>query len=203
MPEIRSQVTTTATRRVLVRTRVCNTVCAQWGVIDRNAAILVCSGHTGTLRGQRRERHVDVASRRRKHSSWRCAIVHRPSRGSSDSTAAIVLVVVCWICGSFTYSRSGYGKRVSLSPHSTPKQAGSSCRATRPARRTSQLPPRSRTRAHAEPDDDLGDDYTPATYSPARPTPSTRRRRWAATSVDMVRAAAAAAECHDPGAVRT
>ena len=30
----------------------------------------------------------------------------------------------------------------------------------------------------------------PATHSPARPTPSTRRRRSAATSVDMVRAAA-------------
>jgi len=60
-------------------------------------------GHTGTSRGQRRERHVDAASRRRKHSSWRCAIVYRPSRGLySDSTARgkLFFLSCARICGS-------------------------------------------------------------------------------------------------------
>jgi len=90
-----------------------------------------------------------------------------------------------------------WSTRLSLSAqHTQTSMLLSSCHATCP-HRTSPLPPRSRTPGpRSLRDDDLGDDYrTPATYSPARPTPSTRRRRSAATSVDMVRAAAAAAEC--------
>jgi hypothetical protein len=140
---------TTATRRVLVRTRVCNTLCAQWGVIDGNLHIiapqLVTQEHCAA-NGVNDTSTCGIATQ--EHSLF-LAVRHcisRLRRGSSSTArGAIVLVVVCWICGSFTYSRSGYGTRVSLSPHSAPKQACSSRRATRPARRTSPPPPRSRT----------------------------------------------------------
>jgi hypothetical protein len=202
-----SQVTTTATRRVLVRTRVCNTLCAQWGVIDGNAAVLLVRSWShrniarttaGTTRrlGILTQEALFLAVR---HCIGLVEATRTQPPGGNRSCCRDV-----WLLQLF--EKQGVTRvSLSLSAQHTQTSMLLSC-ATRPARRTSPLPPRSRTPGPRSLTMTL-ETTTPATYSPrGRRLPHAvadgRRPRltWAVPQHQQPRPSAMR---HDPGAVRT